>query len=405
MLVMLLTGAIVGLLGGLIGQYYVGAPAEKLLEAGRHDVTCQDEYPQIGQCSPPPACARVIVDDFLSEREVTMLRAMADLGMSLGNGSGGPTIFDVVSGAGSQGERFLDVYGMLDTRLKNAAKATPRKDTPPPVFTAEMIDLYNHTAARVKELLETTLGVQGLYLASPSFFSRIRAAPAKTKHDEYYHRHVDKLQYGSFAYTALLYLSTQDDEFTGGEFAFVDTDASGTESEALVRPVTGRLSFFTSGSENVHYVRPVLSGVRRALTIAFTCDKSQSVEKALLAKARNMLKLRERYWPNAAADEEVESSEEGASPLTPSSGEEDAAKPAASAADIKVTPTPPNAPTPPGEVRRLRARDPAVAAEMLARKLNEHAKLKHAEAGVPVPTSEATEGPLTATEYDQSFRH
>ena len=48
-----------------------------------------------------------------------------------------------------------------------------------------------------------------------------------------------------------------------------------------VQPAVGTLLWFTSGSENVHYVRRVLSGVRYALTIAFTRRMEDSVEQAL----------------------------------------------------------------------------------------------------------------------------
>ena len=41
--------------------------------------------------------------------------------------------------------------------------------------------------------------------------------------------------------------------------------------------VLGRVSMFTSGSENLHYVEKVLSGSRYALTIAFTCDPKSSI--------------------------------------------------------------------------------------------------------------------------------
>jgi hypothetical protein len=330
-----------------------------------------------------------------------VLRSLGELGMSLGQGAGGPTIFDVSSGAASQGDKFIDAYAMINTRMQQAAKK--KEQTPPPIFTREQIDLYVRTTERVKKLVERELGVSGLHLASPSFFSRITSAPARTPHDEYFHRHVDKVQYGSFAYTALLYLSTQDDEFTGGEFAFIDgidEQASSGEHEvdALVRPVKGRLSLFTSGSENVHYVRPVLSGVRRALTIAFTCDASKSVEKTLMAKARNMLLARDKLWPAESKDD--------------ATGEQDGDKDAVAedpAAGIQLKPPHPGAgqhaqteATGASEGIQLRgnaplkARDPAVAAELLARKMDEYLKRKHEQAGVEIPAAEKEEGPITA---------
>lgn len=42
--------------------------------------------------------------------------------------------------------------------------------------------------------------------------------------------------------------------------------------------LVGRLSFFTSGSENTHFVEKVGDGTRFALTVAFTCDKKHAID-------------------------------------------------------------------------------------------------------------------------------
>ena len=39
----------------------------------------------------------------------------------------------------------------------------------------------------------------------------------------------------------------------------------------------GRVLFFTSGSENVHFVEPVKAGERYAITISFTCDREKGI--------------------------------------------------------------------------------------------------------------------------------
>ena len=206
--------------------------------------------------------------------------------MSFGQGSGGPTIFDVVSGAASSGSAFVDAYALLSKRQSAALEAasaaaaaaatddatTPAATTTPPpaqIFTALQISLYRSTAERVKSLVESTLGVEGLVLTSPSFFSRISSGRAVTPHDEYFHPHVDKLQYGSFAYTALLYLSegtpasstassaagsakaaptSPRPDFEGGRFEFTDTLTNKTAAFAYPKP--GRLMFFTSAHTN-----------------------------------------------------------------------------------------------------------------------------------------------------------
>lgn len=55
---------------------------------------------------------------------------------------------------------------------------------------------------------------------------------------------------------------------------FVEPD----NSTYVVEPVKGRVLIFSSGAENPHRVEKVKSGVRTALTIAFTCDESQAVK-------------------------------------------------------------------------------------------------------------------------------
>jgi hypothetical protein len=45
---------------------------------------------------------------------------------------------------------------------------------------------------------------------------------------------------------------------------------------------TGRVSMFTSGSENVHYVERVTSGTRYALTVSFTCDQKYAIDDPTL---------------------------------------------------------------------------------------------------------------------------
>jgi hypothetical protein len=134
-----------------------------------------------------------------------------------------------------------------------------------------------------------------LKLSSPSFFSRIDSNNPVTDHDDYTHVHVDADQYGTFCYTGLVYLSDGDGvDFDGGEFVWLD-QASTPEAQAqhqsnekqisnhplarfktiehVVTPRKARLSLFTSGNENLHHVRKVTGGLRRALTVAFTCEQ------------------------------------------------------------------------------------------------------------------------------------
>lgn len=71
----------------------------------------------------------------------------------------------------------------------------------------------------------------------------------------------------------MLYLNDYNTDFTGGRFVFIDEKTNST-----IEPRKGRVSVFTSGKENLHYVEKVKSGVRYAMTISFTCDKQYAIE-------------------------------------------------------------------------------------------------------------------------------
>lgn len=118
-----------------------------------------------------------------------------------------------------------------------------------------------------------------IYLAQPTFYSRLTAAPARNKHDEYWNVHIDKQAYPAFHYTSLIYLSDHKRQFTGGRFVFID--GSHNKTYATVEPKRGRVLTFTSGRENLHRVERVRSGERTALTISFTCDPARSIGKVI----------------------------------------------------------------------------------------------------------------------------
>lgn len=319
MLLLIAVGALIAYFIGLsIRDSHTFTPPipRPILTEGRYNITCLDDYPLIGSCSPPSTCGRIIVDSFLTPDEVSLLRSMSELGMAFGSGSGGPTIFDAVTGAASKGEAFIDAYQMMETRWTKLTQSATRTAVDPSslIFTRQQLDLYRRTTQRIQERVSKEFGVSNLYLTQPSFFSRITAADAKTKHDEYWHEHVDKLQYGSFQYTALVYLSDYEKDFTGGEFVFVDgDDATSSRSYPRIQPSSGRLVSFTSGKENIHYVDRVRSGVRHTLTIAFTCDKKKGVEAKLFKKAEALIAKHEEWkqknaLPNSSQEKQDTSS-------------------------------------------------------------------------------------------------
>lgn len=67
--------------------------------------------------------------------------------------------------------------------------------------------------------------------------------------------------YGSFHYTSLLYLTDFGKDFNGGRFVFEDGEEH-NKTLYTVEPRKGRVSIFTSGAENLHYVEKVTDGSR-----------------------------------------------------------------------------------------------------------------------------------------------
>uniref|UniRef100_A0A8C4TNF1 2-oxoglutarate and iron dependent oxygenase domain containing 3 n=1 Tax=Erpetoichthys calabaricus TaxID=27687 RepID=A0A8C4TNF1_ERPCA len=132
---------------------------------------------------------------------------------------------------------------------------------------------------RIQEEIARTFGLDAsrLFLTKPTFFSRMNNTDAKTIHDEYWHPHVDKVTYGSFDYTSLLYLSDYGVDFGGGRFVFMDGSHNRT-----MEPRAGRVSFFSSGSENLHRVEKVSWGTRFAITVSFTCDPTHAISDPTL---------------------------------------------------------------------------------------------------------------------------
>ncbi|XP_014386733.1 PREDICTED: 2-oxoglutarate and iron-dependent oxygenase domain-containing protein 3, partial [Myotis brandtii] len=188
-------------------------------------------------------------------------RSIAEKGLSLGGSDGGASILDLHSGALSVGKHFVNLYRYFGDKVEN-------------IFSEEDFQVYRDVRQKVQLAIAQAFGISAssLYLTKPTFFSRINSTEARTAHDEYWHAHVDKVTYGSFDYTSLLYLSDYLDDFGGGRFVFMEEGANKT-----VEPRAGRVSFFTSGSENLHRVERVHWGTRYAVTIAFTCNPDHSI--------------------------------------------------------------------------------------------------------------------------------
>ncbi|CAH0588123.1 unnamed protein product [Chrysodeixis includens] len=208
----------------------------------------------------PKECKRFVTDKVISVREAEELLAIAKKGFQLGKPAGGVSILDLHSGALSVGQRFVNIY-----------KTGDAKNT----FNQNDFNTYRVVKDKIKYAVAHHFGVNPnkIYLTYPTFFSEITSKAAITIHDEYWHPHVDKESYKSFHYTTLLYLNDYNTDFKGGRFVFIDEKFNRT-----VEPRKARLSMFTSGRENFHYVEKVSSGIRYAVTVSFTCDNQHAIE-------------------------------------------------------------------------------------------------------------------------------
>lgn len=252
-----------GSLGGDDGITEVLAHRSEVLPGRFIEVPCSEDYDshrRFEGCS-PTKCGRGVTDAVITRDEARRIRSIAEKGLSLGGSDGGASILDLHSGALSVGKHFVNLYRYFGDKIEN-------------IFSEEDFQLYRDVRQRVQLAIAQAFGISAssLYLTKPTFFSRINSTEARTAHDEYWHAHVDKVTYGSFDYTSLLYLSDYLDDFGGGRFVFMEEGANKT-----VEPRAGRVSFFTSGSENLHRVEKVHWGTRYAVTIAFSCNPDHGI--------------------------------------------------------------------------------------------------------------------------------
>lgn len=241
---------------------------ELLTQARVFTVDCSEDYKKykvFPGCT-PTKCGRAVSDIVVTLEEAQKLRRLAEQGLSLAGSDGGASILDLHSGALSMGKQFVNVYRYFKDQIRD-------------VFTEEDFQLYSDVRGRIQMAIAETFGLDSsqMYLTKPTFFSRINSSSAKTTHDEYWHPHIDKETYGSFDYTSLLYLSDYGVDFGGGRFVFMDSSSNKT-----VEPRAGRVSFFSSGSENLHHVEKVTWGTRFAITVSFTCDPDYAIDNPSL---------------------------------------------------------------------------------------------------------------------------
>ncbi|KAJ8935856.1 hypothetical protein NQ314_012611 [Rhamnusium bicolor] len=232
--------------------YFSKSPKETILAKQNElhsrrgqNIDCSTEYlddiKQYPGCV-PKTCGRYVSDKIVTTHEAETLLQLAYKVMALGGSQGGASIMDLHSGALSFNDKFINVYAQKKHNI----------------LTPTDLAVYKLVRTKIQNAIAETFGIDinSLFLTHPTFFSRLTSLEAVTPHDEYWHAHIDKHTYESFHYTSLLYLNDYGVDFKGGRFIFFN-DMSNPTKNVTVEPRKGRVSMFTSGSENPHSVERV----------------------------------------------------------------------------------------------------------------------------------------------------
>lgn len=253
-------------------------------------------------------CGRRVVDDLFSNEDIQTLHAIVEKGMNHRENKGGPTILDINTGY------IRDTDGLVNLFVGNTA-----------VFSDEDFAHYGRIITTLKAAVADTFNLQELYFTAPTFITRLDGNPAweaKQMHDEYWHPHADHNNTAHYHYSGLLYMSTYNEDFTGGKFKFIRPEfdlfehsnmvegdmtnlATPTDADVQleVEPKAGRVVIFTAGHENTHYVERVTSGQRFVLSFWFTCNPQRQFEIFLDGKAHTTFsqKIRDSHRKRAQA--------------------------------------------------------------------------------------------------------
>jgi len=253
-------------------------PASELEAPWEDSVKCiSGSYPEtVTGCSPFDTCKRKVVDNFVGAEDLSTLLSMVRRGMAASPATGGPTIMDINSGFLYDNQGLVNIY-------------ESHRGHEPIAFSAEEFEVYGALFDKVREHVISVHGLSDLWFTAPTFVTRLVGNSSwkpKTAHDMYWAPHVDKDNTGHYDYSGLVYLSTHGEDFTGGEFKFYeDDDFTDPKGRAItVLPRSRRLITFSSGKENFHQVKPVVSGERFTFSMWFSCNKTMEFKTFLDGK-------------------------------------------------------------------------------------------------------------------------
>ena len=258
------TSLVIGMCVAFIGMYFYPQHREGIDNTAFIERNCDIHSYREGYV--PNKCGRIIIGNFITDHKANDLVDIFNIAYyhSSGGGIGGPTIFDLISGALSSGTKFIDGFIKSNHEYKTNKESTK-------YFTKHHLHSLRTLMKEIEQQIRSHFNISHsteLYITSPIFFSKIFANRLpKTLNDEYFHYHNDTVAYPGFSYTALLYLSNHGVDFEGGIFDF-------KHGESVI-PRKGKFLLMTSGGENEHRVSNVTHGERIAFTMAWTLDETK----------------------------------------------------------------------------------------------------------------------------------
>ncbi|XP_055509596.1 urotensin-2 receptor 2 isoform X3 [Leucoraja erinacea] len=159
-----------------------------ILEGKFFEVPCSkdyESYKRFAGCT-PTKCGRAVQDTVVNREVALKMLRIAKRGLSLGGSDGGASILDLHSGALSMGKQFVNIYRYFGDQIND-------------LFDEEDFALYSNVRWRIQKEIAEAFGIDitRLHLTKPTFFSRMNNTEAKTMHDEYWHPHIDKVEFRS----------------------------------------------------------------------------------------------------------------------------------------------------------------------------------------------------------------
>ncbi|RWS04262.1 PKHD domain-containing transmembrane protein-like protein, partial [Dinothrombium tinctorium] len=195
----------------------------------------------------PTRCGTIISDTIVTIPEALRLRRMAA---------------KLTAKIGTSSARERESLNLKWVELYNVFRRGP----PEGHITKKDYELLVKTSEAAKYAVSVMFGVPSdkLYFSHICEFTRYKPM---IKFSEFLH--IDKIRAPTLLITAIIWLSTVEDDFLGGNLEFL-TGGPEPFTPLLIEPKLGRFAAWTSSYENPHGVREVYVGERLALVLGFT---------------------------------------------------------------------------------------------------------------------------------------